>query len=148
MNSLVERLRSSAKAFREHTVYDSEGDPLRLIVQADECDEAATRIADLETQLKTVLDREAASHARHDAKVDALEAENARLREALEPSGDTKAAYMGEFSFQITEVYSDPDTDEHIERQRKIYVPWTTIKEIMSAIAARAILAKLGTKHG
>ena len=40
-DELIERLRSSAKAFRENTVYDSEGDPLRLIVQADECDEAA-----------------------------------------------------------------------------------------------------------
>jgi hypothetical protein len=36
-----ERLRSSAAAFREHTVYDSEGDPLRLIAQADEADKAA-----------------------------------------------------------------------------------------------------------
>lgn len=55
---LVERLRSSAKAFRENTVYDSEGDPIRLIVQADEDDEAATALeslvstnADLERQL-------------------------------------------------------------------------------------------------
>jgi hypothetical protein len=38
---LCEGLRSSAAAFREHTVYDSEGDPLRLTVQAAEADEAA-----------------------------------------------------------------------------------------------------------
>ena len=38
---LCERLRASAAAFREHTVYDSEGDPLRLTVQAAEADEAA-----------------------------------------------------------------------------------------------------------
>ena len=57
MTGLVERLKSSAKAFRENTVYDSEGDPIRLLVQADECDEAADRIT-------------------------ALEAENERLREA------------------------------------------------------------------
>ena len=44
---LVDRLRSSAKAFRENTVYDSEGDPLRLIVQADEADEAADTITRL-----------------------------------------------------------------------------------------------------
>jgi hypothetical protein len=38
---LCKGLRSSAAAFREHTVYDSEGDPLRLIAQADEADKAA-----------------------------------------------------------------------------------------------------------
>jgi hypothetical protein len=38
---LAARLRSSAKAFRENTVYGQDGDPLRLGVQADECDEAA-----------------------------------------------------------------------------------------------------------
>lgn len=48
LDDLKARLRSSAKAFRENTVYDSEGDPLRLIVQADECDEAAQAITDLE----------------------------------------------------------------------------------------------------
>jgi hypothetical protein len=40
-------LRSSAKAFRENTVYDSDGDAFRLGVQADECDEAATAIESL-----------------------------------------------------------------------------------------------------
>jgi hypothetical protein len=48
-DDLIERLRSSATAFRENTVYDSEGDSVRLIVQADECDEAADRIATLAT---------------------------------------------------------------------------------------------------
>ncbi len=38
------KLRASAAAFREHTVYDSEGDPLRLTVQAAEADEAADTI--------------------------------------------------------------------------------------------------------
>jgi len=38
------------------------------------------RIAALEADLKTVLDREAATIARHDAKVDALEAEVVRLQ--------------------------------------------------------------------
>ena len=40
-DALIRDLRSSAKAFRENTVYDSEGDPIRLIVQADEADDAA-----------------------------------------------------------------------------------------------------------
>jgi len=57
------------------------------------------------------------------------------LREALTSSSDTKAAYMGEFSF--TQIYYD-DNGEDCGRQ--VYVPWTTIKEIMAAILARAAL--------
>jgi hypothetical protein len=59
----------------------------------------------------------------------------AKLEEALTPSGDTKAAYMGEFSFPPT--MRDDDGDEF---DAKIPVPWTTIKEIMAAIKARAAL--------
>ena len=66
---------------------------------------------------------------------DDLRAENERLREALTPSGDTKAVYMGEFTFGVTEVDEDGD-----EVSRKVYVPWTTIKDIMAAILARAAL--------
>ncbi len=56
--------------------------------------------------------------------------------EALTPSGDTKAAYMGEFHFQRTTINEDGD-----EVAVKTYVPWTTIKEIMEAIRERAALA-------
>jgi hypothetical protein len=38
---------------------------------------------ELRAQLKTVLDREAETHRRHDAKVEALEAENERLKNIL-----------------------------------------------------------------
>jgi hypothetical protein len=44
MNDLIKRLRVSAKAFRETTVYDGEDTPLILTEQADECDAAADRI--------------------------------------------------------------------------------------------------------
>ena len=43
-----------------------------------------TELEALKTQLKTVIYREADGHHRHGAIVDALEAENARLREALQ----------------------------------------------------------------
>ena len=59
--------------------------------------------------------------------------------EALTPSGDTKAAYIGEFSFSLTRI--DGNGDEYSE---KVYVPWTTIKEIMAAIRNRAALAREG----
>ena len=69
------------------------------------------------------------------AEVATLRASEARMREALNPSGDTKAAYMGEFSVPL------PDTDEDgNEVMRQINVPWTTIKQIMAAISARAAL--------
>lgn len=65
-------------------------------------------------------------------RIEALEAENARLWEALTPSVGTKTAYMGEFTMQF------PLRDEGGEYMRSINVPWTTIKEIMAAIRARA----------
>jgi predicted RNase H-like nuclease (RuvC/YqgF family) len=43
----------------------------------------AAEIEELRAQLKTVLDREAETHRRHDAKVEALEAENERLKNIL-----------------------------------------------------------------
>lgn len=63
----------------------------------------------------------------HAAALDLLamrDAELARVREALAPSGDTKAAYMGEIK--------DPDT--------KRMVSWTAIKMVMKMITARAAL--------
>lgn len=55
---------------------------------------------------------------------------------ALTPTGQTKAAYAGEFSFHITEIDEDGD-----EVSRMVDVPWTTIKEIMAAISDRAGLS-------
>jgi len=68
-----------------------------------------------------------------------------RLREALTPSGDTKAAYSGEFKFQVTQwrENEDPDAEEEMEEYLADFtVPWTTIKEVMAAIAARAALSR------
>lgn len=61
----------------------------------------------------------------HTDRIAALEAENATKDEALTPSEDTKANYIGEFSF------SAPGGDV-------VQVPWTTIKQIMAVIRARA----------
>lgn len=69
--------------------------------------------------------------------ITALQAQNRKLVEALTPSGDTKAAYMGEFSFLA--ISTDGDGNETAV---KTYVPWTTIKEIMAAIRARAAIAE------
>lgn len=61
------------------------------------------------------------------------------LEEALTPSGDTKAAYIGEFRFAV-ELYHPRLGSE----TRTVEVPWTTIKEIMAAIRARAALHTKG----
>lgn len=66
---------------------------------------------------------------------DRLAAENERLREALTPSAATQAAYMGEFWFLFPVTVS-----EGVEHKFTPNVPWTTIKEIMAAIRARAAL--------
>jgi hypothetical protein len=47
----------------------------------------ADRIEAQAAEIKAILDREADTYRRHDAKVDALEAENERLREALKHQG-------------------------------------------------------------
>lgn len=58
-----------------------------------------------------------------------------RVVEALTPSADTKAAYIGEFGFNIVDRDEDGD-----EVYRNVRVPWDTVKEIMAAILARAAL--------
>ena len=76
-------------------------------------------------------------------KTQAAEAKLAKAVEALTPSGDTKAEYMGEFCFSQTMIGEDGD-----EVTVKTYVPWTTIKEIMAAILARATLAEIEGEKG
>ena len=70
-------------------------------------------------------------------EIAALRAKNERLRVALTPSAETKAAYIGEF--HITEEGYDEDGQVYY---RKVAVPWTIIKEIMAAISARAALTQ------
>lgn len=86
---------------------------------------------------KVVSYDEAADH------IEAIEAENARLKEALTPSGDTKAYYSGEFTIaverDVNEDY-EPEDDGKVDPYQHIMVPWTTIKQIMAAIRARAAL--------
>ncbi len=117
---------------------------------------AETRVAELERErdaarddaLAAEADADArarhASEADHDlvaaeAQVAERDATIARLREALTPSDETKAAYIGEFDLPVADAYLDDD-GELVERDRIVMVPWTTIKEIMAAIRARAAL--------
>ena len=59
-DDLVKECRLDAKAFRENTVYDSDGDPIRLIANAERLDQYADRIEALEAEVKRLrLDVEA-----------------------------------------------------------------------------------------
>lgn len=72
--------------------------------------------------------------AKAEDRATTAEAQARAMREALTPSGDTKAAYMGKFSMRFPDV--DEDGNEYA---REINIPWTTIKEIMAAIKVRAL---------
>lgn len=68
------------------------------------------------------------------AKIRELETQQSGdgVREAMTPSAATKAAYSGEFKFDIPMLSEDGEVHPHT-----VTVPWTTIKEIMAAIAKR-----------
>ena len=63
------------------------------------------------------------------ARADELERQRDRLIEALTPSTDTKRAYMGEMMLSCGD-------------DRKLYVPWTAIKDTMAMIRKRAVGAE------
>ncbi|MBZ9753223.1 hypothetical protein K7W42_20510 [Deinococcus sp. HMF7604] len=67
------------------------------------------------------------------AEVETLQARVAALEAALTPTVDTRAAYAGEFRFQVRGV-----DEEGEETDIEIDVPWDTIKTIMAAIRAEA----------
>lgn len=49
---LVNQARLDAKSFRENTIYTMDGDPIRLIVNADRLDQYADRIEALEAEVE------------------------------------------------------------------------------------------------
>ena len=59
-------------------------------------------------------------------RIKELEARVEAFEWALTPSGDTKAAYLGEFKQDVG--------------RKKIAIEWTTVKEIMNKIRSRALL--------
>jgi hypothetical protein len=91
--------------------------------------------------LRAKLEKFVAAHALECKQRLAAEADKARSIEALTPSGNTKAAYIGEFHFDYT-VW-DPHGEDEITH--RVSVPWGTIKEIMAAIRARAALSQKET---
>lgn len=69
-----------------------------------------------EAQLKTVLDRESATAARHDVKVEKLEAEVARLRTALR---ELVEEYVGNVDqYRVGGFRSDPEEEDVVKKAR------------------------------
>lgn len=64
----------------------------------------------LGAQLKTTLDRETATTARFDARIVELEAENARLRKALQPFADVAIQYDA----AAIKLGRDPRPDDYV----------------------------------
>ncbi|MGW8135397.1 hypothetical protein ACWGNZ_07135 [Sphingomonas zeae] len=144
-------LRHALSTLSEDAIRQGEGDIERAAKVADHYAEEAETHADM-TDLGARVEMN--WHVRAEAlravakriralatpapAVDAVPAgEVERLREALTPSAATKAAYHGEFTFDVCEGVSDAG----IELYRKVYVPWDTVKRIMAAISARASLS-------
>ena len=80
-------------------------------VLARDYDALAARLAEVETQLKMVLDREAATYARHDAKLEAAEAKLAkvvaagvRVRNYYENHGNRDVYAVADFNAAIAEL--------------------------------------------
>ena len=119
---LVKRLRAICDPTSEAM---PDGTRLTMFVRAG--DEAATTLETLSSELERV------------------KGERDALAEALTPSAETKAAYIGEFAFNVDTVGIDED-GEPVDCTRRVTVPWTTIKEIMAAIRARAALASIQAK--
>ena len=66
-----------------------------------------------------------------ETELEQLRKENAALKKALTPSGETKYVHIGEYKFTESFYQSDWESDEiNID----VTVPWTTVKEIMAAI--------------
>lgn len=116
----VERLRSDAE----------KGDYIPTSMYLQRCEELRTAQREAESVSHWIRLNDMAT-----AKLSASEREAERLRAALTPSGETKAAYSHEFA--IRQTWQD---ENGADCASTTYVPWTTIKDIMAAISKRAAL--------
>ena len=98
---------------------------------------------DAREYISTTLDELEKGEQRWKARADTLARRVERLEAALTPSADTKAAYMGEIVLTIT--YRD-DNGNELTRDKDL--PWTTIKEVMALIRARAALKQKDGGNG
>jgi hypothetical protein len=105
------------------------------------CDAAADTIERLERERDEAIVRA----AEQEDRAETAERQLADALEALTPSAETKAAYIGEFTIAVERIVNEDlepedESDAAPDPYEHIMVPWTTIKEIMAAIRARAML--------
>lgn len=106
-------------------------------------DAKAAAQADYTARILSALNHDAIDALQ--ARVAELEAQRDVLIEALTPGPDTKADYIGEFAQSVClhNPSFDPEDDDSVETlTHRVLVDWTTIKEIMAAIRARALLGR------
>lgn len=96
-------LRLDAKAFRENTVYDSEGEPLRLLANADRMDAGAAAIEALEAD-------NAALKAKNEALVEALAKANSPVW-FYHPDHTEVCQWSPE---EVIDDYYDPEPGEYV----------------------------------
>jgi hypothetical protein len=83
----------------------------------------------------------AVKHAKaYRARATTAEARCRALNEALTPSADTKAAYIGEVKFTVSTGFDEDGS----EIWQDITVPWTTTKDIMAMIVGYAAMSETG----
>lgn len=126
LREAAEECRATAKRLRDCPNCDCS-----MAYEATLWDQRANRFEDAALASKTAIDP--------------VTVERDKLFEALTPSGDTKAAYLGEFKFNVeienVDFEEDEDESDHNPRtlMMPVYVPWTTIKDIMKTIRIRAL---------
>jgi len=72
------------------------------------------------------------AHDFYQVQIEAVAARCRSLVDALTPSADTKAAYIGEIKFTVSTGFEE----DGCEVWQDITVPWTTIKDIMAMVLA------------
>lgn len=136
---LIERLRGAcvghphAKIEWPHRLLREAADALAALLGEVERLREHVATATDPAYLASALERVGVVDKEWKDRAEKAERERNALIEALTPSADTKAAYIGEFRMGVTLYH--PKTGE--EDYRSVQVPWTTIKEIMAAIRSR-----------
>src|SRR5690349_15775184 len=102
--------------------------PYRRMFETVQSDLA--RVHEAKRRALAIADERSKENVGLRAEVKRQAAEIERLRAAMTPGAETKAAYIGEFFIKV--VVDHDELGDDITMQ--IPIEWTTIKEIMAAI--------------
>jgi|GEM_PF-1810646 len=125
----------------EHNEYTEWVEPL---VRLSDAQDAIARLEyerDVWRSKSSMHQKAAVGRTVAEAERDKAEARLSRAMEAMTPSAETKAAYIGEFHERVeiaNPMYEGNEDDEPETIMQDVPISWTTIKAIMAAIRARA----------